>query len=311
MNKKWTLANMPKLTGKTIIITGANNGLGFESAKVFAKNGALVVLTARTIEKAENAKVEILKNIPEANLDIFELDLMSLASIKSFAEKFRSKYYQIDILMNNAGIMMTPYRLSQDGFESQMATNHLGHFALTGLLIDLIIKTPESRIVNVSSLAHKQAKRNFNDLFFADKSNYSPMKAYAMSKIANLLFTYELQRLFDAKQIKTIAVAAHPGASHTNLGNHLVGKFFYKLLWPIAILMTQKPAVGALSQIRAAVDDTVKAGDYYGPAGFMQMGGPPVKVKSTKLSHNLEFAKILWDESEQATGISLKTLIAE
>ncbi len=302
---------MPNLSGKTIIITGANNGLGFESAKVFAKNGARVVLTARSIEKGEKAKSEIIKSIPDAELDFFVLDLMSLASIKTFAEKIRSKYSNIDILMNNAGIMMTPYKLSEDGFESQMATNHLGHFALTGLLIDLIIKTPDSRIVNISSLAHKQAKRNFRDLFFTDKSNYSPMRAYARSKLANLLFTYELQRLFDAKGIQTIAVAAHPGASHTNLGNHLVGKFLYNFLWPIAILMTQKPAVGALSQIRAAVDETAKAGDYFGPSGFMQMGGPPVKVKSTKLSHDTEYAGLLWKESEKATEISYDSLIAE
>lgn len=302
-NKKWTIIDIPDLTGKVILITGGNSGLGIESAKAFVNKGAEVIITSRSEEKGKKALAEIKNEIPDANITIMLLDLMDLKSVQSFADEFMNKYNRLDVLMNNAGIMMTPYKLSADGFESQMATNHLGHFVLTGLLIDLITKTPDSRIINVSSLAHKFGKMDFDDLFFSDSRKYSPRKAYGRSKLANLLFTYELQRRFDEKNIKTIAVAAHPGASHTNLGNHLVGSFMYKILWPLAKIATQKPADGAKSQIRASVDTNVKGGEYYGPGGFMQMAGRPVIVKSTKKSHNIELAKKLWEKSQKAGKI--------
>lgn len=309
MKNKWTLSKISDLSEKTIIITGANSGLGYESAKVFAGKGATTIITARTIEKGEYAKSEILKTFPAAKIDVMILDLMDLNSVHQFAVSFKDKYDRLDILLNNAGIMMTPYKLSKQGFESQMATNHLGHFALTGLLIDVLIKTPESRIINVSSLAHKQGKIRFDDLFFENEKNYSPMKGYGRSKLSNLLFTYELQRFLSLNKKNTIVLAAHPGASHTNLGNHLVGSFLYKILWPLAKIMTQKPSTGALSQIRAAVDPNVSGGEYFGPSGFFQMGGYPVIVKSNSKSHDIDAAQKLWKESEKASGIYWNTKI--
>jgi NAD(P)-dependent dehydrogenase (short-subunit alcohol dehydrogenase family) len=199
--------------------------------------------------------------------------------------------------------MMNPYSLTKDGFESQMGTNHLGHFALTGLLIDLIKSTVGSRVVNVSSNAHKWGKMDFDNLLFEKGKDYTPMKAYGRSKLANLLFTYELQRRFDAGNIKSMAVAAHPGASMTNLGRHLEDKLLFKLLLPFAGLMTQDQASGALPQIRAAVDPGVKPSEYYGPDGFNQMKGAPIVVQSNEASHNLDDARKLWEESEKLTGV--------
>jgi NAD(P)-dependent dehydrogenase (short-subunit alcohol dehydrogenase family) len=199
--------------------------------------------------------------------------------------------------------MMNPYSLTKDGFESQTGTNHLGHFALTGLLIDLIKSTAGSRVVNVSSNAHKWGKMDFENLLFENGKDYSPMKAYSRSKLSNLLFTYELQRRFDAVNIKSIALAAHPGISMTNLGRFLEEKFFYKLLLPLAGMMTQDQASGALPQIRASVDPLAKPGEYYGPDGYNQMKGSPIVVQSNTASHSLHDAQKLWEESEKLTGV--------
>lgn len=205
--------------------------------------------------------------------------------------------------MNNAGIMMNPYTLTKDGFESQMGTNHLGHFALTGLLIDLITKTPNSRVVSVSSLAHKQFSLNLDNFQFVNGKGYSPMKAYSHSKLANLLFTYHLQRLFEKNSINSIAVAAHPGASYTNLGRFLEGKLLARFLKPLIVKVLPTPASGALPQIRAAADPNVKGGEYFGPSGFMELAGSPVLVKSNKPSYSIEAAQRFWEISEELTGV--------
>ena len=301
--EKWTISNIPDLSGKIIIVTGGNSGLGYESVKAFVQNGAEVILTSRTIEKGEAAKLEIMKHNPKGKIAVMVLDLMDLSSVNKFAIEFKEKYQSLDILMNNAGIMMKPYNLSKDGYESQMATNHLGHFALTLLLVDILRKTPDSRVVTVSSIAHKSAKINFDNLFYQNGKEYSPMKAYRRSKLANLLFTYQLQKYFELNKINCIAVAAHPGVSFTNLANHLVGNFLYRLFSPLIKRVLQTPAAGALPQIRAAVDTNVKAGEYYGPSGFKESRGYPVLVKSNKISHNKEYAQKLWDESVRVTGV--------
>ena len=302
----WTKQNISDLTGKIIIVTGGNSGLGFESVKAFADKGAEVILTARTIEKGKTAREEIMKEDIKGKIRVLELDLSDLSSINTFAERIRNEYDKLDVLLNNAGIMMTPYHKTKDGFEGQMGTNHLGHFALTGLLIDLIIKTEGSRVVNVSSNAHKYGKMNFDNLLFDEGKNYSPINAYARSKLSNLLFTYELQRQFEKHGIRSLSVAAHPGTSRTNLARHLEGKFIFKLLTPFLLIMSQNSEMGALPQIRASVDPEVKGGDYYGPSGFREAKGYPVKVKSNEASYNEEDAKKLWDHSEELTGVRFK-----
>lgn len=300
--KKWTLENMDDLSGKVIIVTGGNSGLGFESVKAFAGKGAQVVLASRNIQKGEDAKAEILKAHPAGKVEVLELDLMDLESIKTFVRQFEEKYERLDVLLNNAGIMTTPYFKTKDGFEGQMGTNHLGHFALTAQLMNRIKSTPGSRVVNVSSSGHRFGKMDFENFLFEGEKDYSPMKAYGRSKLANLLFTYELQRHLESSGTDAIAVASHPGASRTNLDRHLKGKFWYYLLWPLAYLMTMSQDQGALPQIRASVDEQVKGGQYYGP--HRNMTGYPVLVASNKASHNREDARKLWELSEKLTGIS-------
>ena len=216
-NNKWTLDNIPDLSGKIMIVTGGNSGLGYESVKALAMKGAEVVLASRSLDKGEQAKQEILKAIPEAKIVVMELDLSDLSSVINFVTAFRKNFSKLDVLLNNAGIMMTPYFKTTDGFEAQFGTNHLGHFALTGLLSDLILSTPGSRIVNVSSGAHKSGAMDFDNLQFENGRGYTPMKAYGRSKLSNLLFTYELQRKLESARKDTISVAAHPGIAMTNL----------------------------------------------------------------------------------------------
>lgn len=300
--KKWTTDNIPDLTGKVIIVTGGNSGLGYESVKAFAKKGAEVILASRSLEKGEKARAEIEKTGISGKITVMQLDLMELKSISGFATRFKEKYKRLDVLLNNAGIMTTPYFLTKDGFEAQMGTNHLGHFALTGLLFDLLKKTSDSSIVNVSSSAHKQGKMDFNNLLFEGGKDYSPLKAYGRSKLSNLLFTYELQRKLEANGLNAIAVAAHPGVAQTNLARYLDSKFWFKLLMPVFKLISQDQAQGALPQIRAAVDPNTKGGQYYGPHKGMK--GDPVLVESNNASHHKEDAKKLWLASETLTGVS-------
>lgn len=302
-HNKWTTADISSLKGKVIIVTGGNSGLGYESVKAFAEKGAEVIMACRSLEKGAKAKAELDHGYPSAKIIVKQLDLMDLSSIMEFAKDINKSYDQIDVLLNNAGIMMTPYQFTKDGFESQFGTNHLGHFALTGLLFDLIVKTPDSRIVNVSSLAHKKGKIHFDDLLFDDGKSYDPMESYRQSKMANLLFTYELQRRLEKAGSKTITAAAHPGVSITNLANHLEGKLMYKVFMLFSGFITHPPSQGALPQIRASVDPEVQGGTYYGPDRMGEMKGDPVLVESTKPSHDPDDAKRLWEISEQMTGV--------
>jgi NAD(P)-dependent dehydrogenase (short-subunit alcohol dehydrogenase family) len=208
------------------------------------------------------------------------------------------------VLVNNAGIMMVPYGRTADGFEQQFGTNHLGHFALTGLLFDRLTSTPGARVVNVSSGGHRFGTMDFDNLMFADGQGYTPMKAYGRSKLANLLFTYELQRRFEALGVPAQALAAHPGVSDTNLANHLLPGWAAPVLRPLLARLVQSATMGALPTLRAAVDPQAGGGDYFGPDGPSERGGYPVKVNSNEASHNLADAQKLWQVSEQLTGVS-------
>ncbi|KPL24301.1 MAG: short-chain dehydrogenase, partial [Bacteroides sp. SM1_62] len=270
-NSNWTIDQVPDLSGKIMVVTGGNSGLGYESVRAFAMKGAEVILASRSTEKGEVAKSAILKDFPDGKIKVMQLDLSDLDSVRRFAGKFLDEYEKLDVLMNNAGIMMTPYFKTKDGFEGQFGVNHLGHFALTGLLLDVLLKTPGSSIVNVSSGAHKMGRMDFSDLQFENGRAYSPLKSYGQSKLSNLLFAYELQRKLESAHKDTISLAAHPGTSMTNLGRHLEGKLMYKILFPFFKWMSQDQAQGALPQIRASVDPRAKGGEYYGPDGRREM----------------------------------------
>ncbi len=299
----WTTSDIPDLTGKVTIVTGANSGLGFETSKELARKGAIVIMACRNMEKAQAAYDEIKAEIPSANIELMTLDLASLDSVKQFVEAFKAKYQRLDQLINNAGIMMVPYGKTVDGFERQVGTNHLGHFALTGQLMDLIEQTSGARVVNVSSMGHRMGSMDFDNLLYEDGNEYSPMGAYGRSKLANLLFTKGLQARFEAQNTDAIAVSAHPGGSNTNLAGHMEDQTVFKLLSPVLERMMQSAAMGALPQIRAAVDPDVKGGEYYGPSGFMEQTGYPVRVQSNAASHNEADTNQLWKVSEELTGI--------
>jgi NAD(P)-dependent dehydrogenase (short-subunit alcohol dehydrogenase family) len=304
MSLNWTVENIPDLTGKVIIITGANSGIGFEAAREFARKGARIILASRNKNKAEAALSQIQTEIPGSRAEILQLDLANLKSVQQFAESFKKNYDRLDTLLNNAGIMMVPYGKTKDGFEKQFGTNHLGHFALTGLLIDLLLKTPGARVVNISSNAHHFGEMNFSNRMYENGEGYSPQKAYGRSKLANLLFTYELQRRFNTIEVETIALAAHPGISNTNLGAHIFKRWRLRILQPLMELMLQSAAMGALPGIRAAVDPEVRGGQYFGPDGPKERSGYPVVVLSNEASYNLNDALQLWEISEKLTGVS-------
>ncbi len=299
----WTIEDIPDLTGKTILVTGGNSGLGFEAVKVFSLKSAHVVMACRSVNKGEVAKKQIIDFNPKADILVMELNLTNLESIRSFVNLFKENHSRLDVLLNNAGIMMVPYGLTKNGFENQLGTNHLGHFALTGLLLDLLKKTPKSRVVNVSSMAHKSGVMDFDNLLYENGKDYSPMKAYGRSKLSNLLFTYELQRFFEANKIDCMALAAHPGVSDTNLFNHAAPKWVMNLLKPLFLFMIQPASMGALPEIRASVDQNAKGGEFYGPNGKREMKGFPVIVKSTAASYDKESARKLWEISEKLTSV--------
>jgi NAD(P)-dependent dehydrogenase (short-subunit alcohol dehydrogenase family) len=308
MDDKWTTDDIPDLTEKVIIVTGSNSGIGFEAAKEFTRKGAHTILACRSIDSAQEARDLITASIPRAHVEIMYLDLANLESVQHFAREFQEQYTRLDVLVNNAGIMMAPYAKTVDGFESHFATNHLGHFALTGQLLNVLLATPGSRVVNVSSSGHRMGRMDFVNMMFDQGIDYSPMRAYGRSKLANLLFTYELQRRYDAAHIDALAVAAHPGMSNTRLGRHLEKKWYFKILIPLMSWMMQSALMGALPTIRAAVDPYVKGSEYYGPSGFREMRGHPVIVQSNAASHNVDDAQELWDVSEQLTNVQFTQL---
>lgn len=306
MRQKWTTDDIPDLSGKITIITGANSGIGLETARELACKGADIIMACRNMDTAKTAKNAIMKEFPRSKLEIIHIDLAVLKSVYQFAEVFKSKYSSLDILINNAGIMMAPYGKTKDGFEQQFGINHMGHFALTGLLIDHIIKTPHSRIINVSSNAHHIGKIDFDNLMYEGGKGYSPTRAYGRSKLANLLFTYELERRFEAAGSKTIAAAAHPGYTHTHLTRYLEKKWYFRLFSPLGNLIAQKAEMGALPILRAAADPGVIGGQYYGPDSFFGQRGHPIIIKSSQASYDKPTAKKLWEVSEQLTDIKIQ-----
>ncbi|MCA0972425.1 SDR family NAD(P)-dependent oxidoreductase [Halobacillus litoralis] len=301
--REWSLIDIPSLEGQVIIVTGGNGGLGYEAVNVFAKRGAKVILASRSIERGQEAHAKLTKETPEADIEVMELNLGDLESVHQFAHAFKQKYDRLDILLNNAGVMTTPYGQTKDGFEQQLGINHLGHFALTGLLFDTIKKTAGARIVNISSNAHRQGKMDFDNLLF-ENGGYTPMKSYSQSKLANLLFTFELQRKLNDAGIPVKTVAAHPGVATTNLTRHIEDKLLFKVVGPLFNVMTQDAFNGALPGIRAATDPSVQGGEYFGPSGFQEFKGDPVVVEPITKAYDVIEADILWKRSEELTGVT-------
>ncbi len=300
--QKWTVNDIPDQTGKVIVVTGANSGLGYEGSLALARQGAHVALACRNMEKGETAVNQIRQQVPDASLKLMALDLADLASIRQFAQDFRASHDRLDVLINNAGIMAIPYRQTADGFEMQFGVNHLGHFALTGQLIDLITQTDNSRVVTVSSNLHKQGKIDFENL--NSERDYSKWGAYNNSKLANLLFAYELQRRLAASGSKTISAAAHPGYASTNLQSG-DSSWLQKLMLGLGnVILAQSAAMGALPTLYAATMPDVQGGDYYGPGGMGEMRGHPVKAQSSEASHDEATAVKLWQVSEELTGVA-------
>ncbi|MGB3861297.1 MAG: SDR family NAD(P)-dependent oxidoreductase [Candidatus Aminicenantaceae bacterium] len=294
--QKWDSGDIPDQKGRVVIVTGSSSGIGYETARVLANKNATVVIAVRNLQKGNAALDKIKAGYQNADIRVMELDLADLESIRNFAAEFKSNFSRLDLLINNGGVMMPPYSKTADGFELQFGTNHLGHFALTGLLLDLIEKTHDSRIVNVSSGSHTYGELDFDDLNWENRS-YKKMKAYGDSKIANLYFTFELQRRFENRNMNIIASAAHPGWTATELQRH-VGIFDF-----LNRFLAQGIEMGALPTLYAAIALDVKGGDYYGPSGWREMKGYPKKVESNELSHSREIAAKLWDLSEKLTGI--------
>jgi NAD(P)-dependent dehydrogenase (short-subunit alcohol dehydrogenase family) len=296
---KWTTANIPDQTGRTAVITGANTGLGYETAAALAAKGAQVVLAVRNLDKGKDAADRIAAASPGAQVQLQELDLTSLESVRAAAEQLKANYDAVDLLINNAGVMMTPKSTTKDGFELQFGTNHLGHFAFTGLLLDRVLATPGSRVVTVSSTAHRFVRGiRFDDLQW--ERDYSRARAYGQSKLANLMFTYELQRRLAGTN--SIAVAAHPGGANTELGRNTPApiRIVFDVLGPLLI---QGADMGALPTLRAATDPGVLGGQYLGPDGFGEQRGHPKVVASTQASHDTEAQRRLWAVSEELTGV--------
>lgn len=297
----WSMDEVGDLSGKVMIVTGANAGLGYESTLALARKNATVIMACRSAQKAATAKEQILQEVPTADLQIMDLDLSSLASVRLFAETFKTQYTRLDVLMNNAGVMMPPYSKTEDDFELQMGANYFGHFVLTGLLLEVLNKTEGARIVMLSSKAHENGKIDFENLN-AEKT-YSRTEAYGQSKLACLMHALELQRRLDKAGNGTIAVAAHPGISNTELGRHFPRVLYYLLL-PIFFFISHAPRKGALPQLMAALGDQVEGGDYFGPTGFSGMKGEPGKVKAEPHAYDQQVAKQLFERAEKLTGFT-------
>ncbi len=296
--KGFTDTDVPDQTGKTIFITGANTGLGYEAAKVLAGKGARVLIGCRSRDKAQQARSRILAQRTGADVAVVELDLGSLDSVKKAAAVV-AREPRLDVLINNAGIMIPPYELTRDGFESQFGVNHLGPFALTSLLLDKLRATPHSRVVSTASIAHKRGKIHFDDI--NAERGYNAMARYAQSKLANLYFAYELQRRLAASGEKIISLAAHPGIATTELSRYLPRALV--LLTPLFQPLFNTAAQGAWPTLCAATMPGVRGGEYYGPGKRLETAGPAIKVKSTGRSHDRAVARQLWELSVAMTGV--------
>lgn len=307
----WTADDMPELRGRVAVVTGANSGLGLETARAIARRGAHVVLACRNPEKARVAEQEVRAAAGEGDaVETLPLDLASLDSVRAFSDAFRKRHAALHLLVNNAGVMAIPRRLTADGFEMQIGTNHLGHFALTGRLLDLLLATPGARVVNVSSTMHRPGRIDFDDLH--GERSYGAWRAYAQSKLANLLFTFELQRRLARRGASAIAAASHPGYAATHLqevgpresGSALMGRV-------VALgnrLLAQDAAMGALPSLYAASASDVRGGDYFGPSSWFEMRGHPRRVGATARARDEQTAARLWAVSEELTGVRYEAL---
>jgi NAD(P)-dependent dehydrogenase (short-subunit alcohol dehydrogenase family) len=304
----WTPQQIPALAGRVALVTGANSGIGFEAARELAQHGCTVVLGCRSLARGAEAEAKIRQTCPGATLDVLELDLSRLGSVRAAAATLSARQPRLDLLLNNAGVMAIPRTLSEDGFEMQLATNHLGHFALTGLLLGPLLAAPAARIVNVSSSAHRIGMVRLDDLDRA--RGYAKWEAYGQSKLANLLFTFELQRRLAGRA--AISVACHPGYAATNLqyvgpeqeGSRL-GMLFMKLSNRV---FAQSAAAGALPTLYAATAAGVQGGDFIGPDGLREMWGAPTKVRARRAAYDVELARGLWTASVQRSGVGFEAL---
>jgi NAD(P)-dependent dehydrogenase (short-subunit alcohol dehydrogenase family) len=294
--KAWTFDDIPDQTGREVIVTGANTGIGFETARALALKGACVTLACRDVEKGRAAADRILSVSPGAAVTLEQLDLSDLRAVGDFATRFRERHERLDLLILNAGVMVPPESKTAQGFELQFGVNHLGHFALTGALLPLVLATEGSRVVVVSSTAATTGRMQFDDLQF-EKRGYAPWQAYCQSKLANQLFALELQRRLGAAGCSVLVTAAHPGWTATDLQRYT------RLVRFLNHFLAMKPAQGALPTLRAATDPQARGGAYYGPDGFLQMRGHPKRIEMVKQAHNREDATRLWEISEKLTGV--------
>ena len=295
MSSKWTVQHIPSQKGRIFLVTGANSGLGLGTSKELARKGAKVVMTARNMQKGKVAINELKNQIPNADVELMQLDLADLISVQSFVTEFKSRFGRLDVLINNAGIMMPVDRMeTSQGFEIQWGTNHIGHFVLTNALLEILEQTANSRIVVLSSLVAKMSK---GDIYWGDiqfEKSYDKMASYAQSKLANMMFAIELNKRLEERNSKTICLMAHPGFTATNLQQHmgLQGRI-------MNFLMAQKLEMGILPTLRAATDPNVKGGEYYGPAKMSNWRGYPVLNEPNKAALNRSTTKRLWELSEQ------------
>lgn len=302
----WSASDVPDQAGHTILVTGANSGIGQEAARVLAARGAHVLIGARTAQKGQRTVDELTAAGAPGGVELLSLDLADLDSVRSAADQVRRDHERLDVLVNNAGVMAPPRRLTAQGFEQQFGVNHLGHFALTAHLLPILLATPHSRVVSLASMAHRFGQMNFEDL--QSEHGYDAWRAYGQSKLANLLFVLELQRRLTAAGSTTIAAAAHPGLSRTNLGHDSSGGLIsraYSLVRPVMDrVISQSAQMGALPTLRAATAPGVRGGDYYGPSGLGEQRGAPKLVGMTDAAKDDAAARRLWAVSEELTGAS-------
>jgi NAD(P)-dependent dehydrogenase (short-subunit alcohol dehydrogenase family) len=312
MSKKWTQQDIPDLSGKVVVITGANSGLGLECSKTLAAKGATVVMTARNLQKGEQARADILQEQPNASLDLMQLDVGNLSSVSDFAAAFQARYDRLDILLNNAGVMAIPRQETPDGFEMQLGVNHLGHFALTGHLLDLITQTPQARIHNVSSSANYSGSINFDDLM--GEKEYGRWTAYGQSKLANIFFTFELQKRLTAAGFDTLANTSHPGLVIGNLQENSVEQSGTRIeAWAYSfskLFLAQDIEMGVLPMLYGMTAEDAKGGVFYGPK-ILNLRGYPKEQKANDAAYDGDALKRFWAVSEELTGVHYLSATAE
>ena len=307
MSEDWTAGDVPEMDDDVVIVTGANSGIGYEATATFADRGATVVMACRSVERGERAAAEIRRADPNGSLDVRELDLADLASVASFADGFTDDYDELHLLCNNAGVMAIPRSETADGFETQFGVNHLGHFALTGHLLDALAETPgESRVVTQSSGVHERGTIDFEDI--NHEESYGKWEAYAQSKLANVLFGYELDRRLSERAVDGVtSVVCHPGYADTALQSRGPRESGSTLrLWAMRaanLVLAQSAAMGALPMLYAATSDEVIGGEYVGPVGLLNRRGHPGFQESSEESYDAAVAERLWDVSAELTGV--------